>query len=263
MTMALGVVLLEDVGNLLHVAVDNQPVMLPVPKPRLRKVNLTPTWTLSARNPEAASGPACKLNSFPTGTSVQMADGTTKEIQDVRVGDTVMATDPQTGKTRPKKVLATITTPDDKEFTDLALSDDAAPRGPPSKLTSTRRHPHRNETRKQWVDAGDFSPGGQLIQPDGRTPTVQSVLNYPAAVTTHNLTVDDFHTYYVLAAAPLLVHNCSLSDATDLDLSATALAPMPIKGNKAFNPKCNATEAGRATQKRTDPIKRSADHVAK
>ncbi|MFG2296289.1 polymorphic toxin-type HINT domain-containing protein [Streptomyces sp. NPDC048603] len=158
---------------------------------------------------EASSGPSCKLNSFPTGTRVLMADGTTKKIEDVKAGDTVAATDPQTGQTRLRKVTATITTPDDKEFTDLALTDDANPRGPPTQLTSTRHHPHWNETRKQWVDAGDFSPGDQLVQPDGRTLTVQSVRNYPYAVTTHNLTVDDFHTYYVLAGAtPVLVHNC-------------------------------------------------------
>ncbi|MEV8534691.1 polymorphic toxin-type HINT domain-containing protein [Streptomyces sp. NPDC051211] len=167
---------------------------------------------------EAASGPACKTNSFPTGTRVQMADGTTKEIQDVKVGDTVMATDPQTGKTRPKEVTGTITTPDDKEFTDLTLTDDANPRGPPAQLTSTRHHPHWNETRKQWVDAGDFTPGDRLIQPDGRTLTVEIVRNYPYAVTTHNITVGDFHTYYVLAGVkPVLVHNC------DKDIKNVAL----------------------------------------
>ncbi|MER5933038.1 polymorphic toxin-type HINT domain-containing protein [Streptomyces sp. NPDC002054] len=156
-----------------------------------------------------ASAPPAKCNSFPAGVRVLMADGSTKEIEDVRDGDTVMATDPQTGETRPKKVTATITTPDDKEFTDLTLTDDANPRGPPSQLTSTRHHPHWNETRKQWVDAGDFTPGDQLIQPNGTTLTVSAVRTYPYAVTTHNLTVNDFHTYYVLAgAAPVLVHNC-------------------------------------------------------
>ncbi|MEV8532132.1 polymorphic toxin-type HINT domain-containing protein [Streptomyces sp. NPDC051211] len=169
---------------------------------------------------DAESGATCKLNSFPTGTRVLMADGSTKAIQDVKVGDTILATDPQTGETRPKKVTATITTPDDKEFTDLTLTDDAAPRGPPSTLTSTRRHPHWNETRKQWVDAGDFAPGDQLIQPDGRTLTVNAKRNYPHTVTTHNLTVDDFHTYYVLAGAtPILVHNCGQAES---DLRAFA-----------------------------------------
>ncbi|WP_455568423.1 polymorphic toxin-type HINT domain-containing protein [Streptomyces globosus] len=163
----------------------------------------------SSRGGAESSGPGCKTNSFPTGTRVQMADGTTKEIQDVRVGDTVLATDPQTGETRPQRVTATITTPDDKDFTDLTLTDDSNPRAPPVQLTSTLHHPHWNETRRQWVDAGDFNPGEQLRRPDGTTLTVQAKRNYPYAVTTHNLTVNDFHTYYVLAGAtPVLVHNC-------------------------------------------------------
>ncbi len=150
-----------------------------------------------------------RTNSFPAGTRVQMADGTTKAIEDVRVGDTVMATDPQTGETRPKKVTATITTPDDKDFTDLTLTDDANPRGPPATITSTFHHPYWSETRRQWTDAGDLTPGEQLRQPNGTTLTVQTTRNYPYAVTTYNLTVDDFHTYYVLAGAtPVLVHNC-------------------------------------------------------
>ncbi|MFB7468246.1 polymorphic toxin-type HINT domain-containing protein [Streptomyces sp. NPDC056224] len=154
-----------------------------------------------------------KTNSFPTGTKVQMADGSTKAIQDIKVGDTVMATDPQTGETRPKQVTATITTPDDKEFTDLTLTDDASPRGPPVAITSTSHHPYWSETRRQWSDAGDLVPGEQLRKPDGTTLTVQATRNYPYAVTTHNLTVDDFHTYYVVAGGTsALVHNCSTAD---------------------------------------------------
>ncbi|MFG2987567.1 polymorphic toxin-type HINT domain-containing protein [Streptomyces sp. NPDC048258] len=142
-----------------------------------------------------------------------MADGSTKAIQDIKVGDTVMATDPQTGETRPKQVTATITTPDDKEFTDLTLTDDASPRGPPVAITSTSHHPYWSETRRQWSDAGDLVPGEQLRKPNGTTLTVQATRNYPYAVTTYNLTVDDFHTYYVLAGAtPVLVHNCGDED---------------------------------------------------
>ncbi|MFD9082463.1 polymorphic toxin-type HINT domain-containing protein [Streptomyces erythrochromogenes] len=162
-----------------------------------------------ARSGESAAPTCTKQNSFPTGTRVQMADGTSKAIEDVKVGDKVLATDPQTSTTAPKTVTATIITPDDKEFTDLTLTDDANPRGPPATLTSTSHHPHWSETRRQWLDAGEFVPGEQLRKPDGTTLTVQTARNYPFAVTTHNLTVDDFHTYYVLAGAtPVLVHNC-------------------------------------------------------
>ncbi|MER5483294.1 polymorphic toxin-type HINT domain-containing protein [Streptomyces sp. NPDC002812] len=154
---------------------------------------------------------ATSCNSFPAGVRVLMADGSAKSIEDVKDGDVVMATDPQTGETFPKTVTATITTPDDKEFTDLTLTNEAGPRGPPVKITSTYHHPYWSETRHQWIDAGDLTTGEQLRQPDGTTLTVTATRNYPYAVTTHNLTVSDFHTYYVLAGAtPALVHNCPI-----------------------------------------------------
>uniref|UniRef100_A0AAU2JYI7 HINT domain-containing protein n=1 Tax=Streptomyces sp. NBC_00049 TaxID=2903617 RepID=A0AAU2JYI7_9ACTN len=154
---------------------------------------------------------ATQCNSFPTGVQVLTADGTTKAIEDVGDGDTVTATDPQAGETGAKSVTATITTPDDKDFTDLTLTDDANPRGPPSVITSTYHHPYWSETRQQWVDAGELIQGEHLRQPNGTTFTVTSVRNYPHAVPTHNLTVNDVHTHYVLAGAtPVLVHNCDV-----------------------------------------------------
>ncbi|MEU8842976.1 polymorphic toxin-type HINT domain-containing protein [Streptomyces roseus] len=199
---------------------------------------------------DAESGAACKLNSFPTGTRVQMADGTTKEIQDVRVGDTVLATDPQTGETSPQQVTATVTTPDDKDFTDLTLTDESNPRAPAVQLTSTLHHPHWNETRHQWVDAGEFTPGEQLRRPDGTTLTVKSKRNYPYAVTTHNLTVNDFHTYYVLAGAtPVLVHNCgngvvSNSKPDDLPFEQMAADFEGVSAMAAGSPEFSQAVAG-------------------
>jgi hypothetical protein len=50
---------------------------------------------------------AChRLNSFIAGTLVRMADGTTKASEKVKVGDKVVAADPETGKTRSEPVIA-------------------------------------------------------------------------------------------------------------------------------------------------------------
>ncbi|MFJ9695782.1 RHS repeat-associated core domain-containing protein [Kitasatospora sp. NPDC101183] len=193
-----------------------------------------------AREADDSVGASCprvvKTNSFPAGTQVLLGDGTLKPIEDIHEGDVVMATDPQTGETHPEPVTATITTPDDKDFTDLTLTDDANPRGPPAadqpKITSTQHHPYWSETRQQWVDAGDLIPGEHLRKPDGTTLTVQSVRNYPHAVTTYNLTVNLLHTYYVSSRAGfVLVHNrdlleCDLRAYTDL----SRLAPGKNEG---------------------------------
>ncbi|WP_406204350.1 polymorphic toxin-type HINT domain-containing protein [Kitasatospora sp. NBC_01560] len=164
-----------------------------------------PSTEPSASKAEVDSGSAApSCNSFPAGTQVLMADGTVKPIEQVVDGDVVMATDPQTGETAPETVTTTITTPDDKDFTDLTLA------GESTVITSTHHHPYWSETRKQWVDAGELTVGEELRKPDGSTSVVRSVRNYLDAVVTHNLTVDRVHTYYVVAGAtPLLVHNCN------------------------------------------------------
>ncbi|MEU6234435.1 RHS repeat-associated core domain-containing protein [Kitasatospora sp. NPDC047058] len=203
--------------------------------------------TAAKAEADAADAPAV-CNSFPAETQVLMADGTSKAIGDVHDGDVVMATDPQTGETRPEMVTTTITTPDDKDFTDLTLTDDAGPRGPPAKITSTYHHPYWSETRQQWVDAGELTSGEHLRRPDGTTLNVQSVRNYAYAVTTHNLTVARLHTYYVLAGAmPVLVHNCGPVENNQpeklsmemLEAEFSGVAPA-VAGTGAFNESVSA-----------------------
>ncbi|MFD7982416.1 DddA-like double-stranded DNA deaminase toxin [Kitasatospora indigofera] len=198
---------------------------------------------------DTPDGPT-SCNSFPAETRVLMADGTSKAISEVHDGDVVMATDPQTGATRTERVTATITTPDDKDFTDLVLTDNASPRGPPTAGTgtgtgtgtikSTYHHPYWSATRGQWVDAGELRAGEKLRRPDGSTLTVESVRNYADAVTTHNLTVNQLHTYYVLAGAtPVLVHNCNPLDGIADELAGSKITTGQVvddAGNKVGAP---------------------------
>ncbi|WP_243708330.1 hypothetical protein [Actinomadura sp. GC306] len=67
---------------------------------------------VSLTKPKTASKPATKaaaagstMCSFVSGTAVLMADGTRKPIDKLKVGDNVLATDPDTGKTAPQTVL--------------------------------------------------------------------------------------------------------------------------------------------------------------
>ena len=157
-----------------------------------------------------AAGSGC--NSFLPGTKVLMADGTAKPIDQLATGDSVVSTDPQTGATKAEPVTQTITTPDDQEFTDLKLTLAASTVAvaPTTSITSTQHHPYWDATTNRWTDAADLKVGDHLWQPDGSVVTVESVRSYQTAPqTTHNLTVDQFHTYYVLAGnTPVLVHNC-------------------------------------------------------
>ncbi|MDX3456186.1 polymorphic toxin-type HINT domain-containing protein [Streptomyces sp. ME02-8801-2C] len=131
-----------------------------------------------------------------------MADGTTKRIQDVRVGDAVLATDPESGRTEGHTVTDTIYTPDDTDFADITIGAGNA------RITATQHHPFWSPSAHRWIDAGDLKPGQTLRTNDGRTVTVASVHPYHRLHSAYNLTVDNLHTYYVLAGSTsVLVHN--------------------------------------------------------
>ncbi|MFB7500362.1 RHS repeat-associated core domain-containing protein [Streptomyces sp. NPDC056161] len=160
----------------------------------------------------------CAVHSFVPSTAVRLADGSSKPISKITPGDTVLATDPQTGVTAPEKVQRVIVTRTDKDFTTLTL-DTAPTRGPPHKththtaakqtLTTTWHHPFWDVTHHRWTDAHDLTPGTRLRTTDGTTATVTEVHNFHQHQTTYDLTVGTLHTYYVLAGAtPVLVHNC-------------------------------------------------------
>ncbi|MFF0706415.1 polymorphic toxin-type HINT domain-containing protein [Streptomyces tendae] len=175
----------------------------------------------------------CKC--FLAGTNVLMADGQAKDIEDIRPGDTVMAKDPETGEEGPRKVTRLIRTEDDKHFNALSIATEDGI----EKLTATHEHPFWSPSEGAWVEAGKLTPGTTLLTDDGDTVIVTANQAYTSHATTYNLTVDDIHTYYVLAGeTPVLVHNSG--GCPDLDaLSQSGMRP--AKGK--------TTHAGREYQK--------------
>ncbi|MET8298884.1 polymorphic toxin-type HINT domain-containing protein [Streptomyces sp. NPDC005180] len=148
-------------------------------------------------------------HSFPAGTRVLMGDHTTRPIEQLAVGDQVLATDPETGVTGPRRVDATIYTPDDREFTSLTL--DSKQGG--GSLTTTGHHPFWSENDKKWKNAADLTPQDTLRTPTGEPTQITSVRHWSGLQPAYNLTVNDLHTYYVLAGPkPVLVHNCNGRD---------------------------------------------------
>ena len=137
--------------------------------------------------------------SFSGDTEVLMADGTTKPIDEVQAGDEVIATDPETGEQGPREV--THTWPHQDDLVQLSLST--------GMLTTTEDHPFWNDTDQAWQRADALDPGDHLRTPDGVDVTVAELITSGARHgRAYNLTVDDLHTYYVLAGdTPVLVHN--------------------------------------------------------
>ncbi|MEU0956940.1 polymorphic toxin-type HINT domain-containing protein [Streptomyces niveus] len=154
---------------------------------------------------------------FLAGTGVLMADGTTKDIDEIKVGEKVQATDPETGESGPRKVTRLIITEDDKHFNALSIvTEDGT-----EKLTATYEHPFWSPSEGRWVEAVDLRPAMTLLTDEGSTVIVTANRPFDKRARTYNLTVDDIHTYYVLAGeTPVLVHNSNGGDLTPEQLKS-------------------------------------------
>ncbi|MER6218832.1 Hint domain-containing protein [Streptomyces sp. NPDC001674] len=162
-------------------------------------------------------------HSFPAGTEVLMAYGTHRPIEQIQVGDLVTATDPDTGATKAQPVTRTISTPDDRYFTDITLTDGSG-------LTSTDHHPYWVENRKRWVDAVDLRIGDALRTPVGTAIQITETSHWKGLKPAYDLTVEDTHTYYVnTGTSDILVHNTGGTSCDKWVLDAWADLPKTTK----------------------------------
>ncbi|MEU6960357.1 polymorphic toxin-type HINT domain-containing protein [Streptomyces chrestomyceticus] len=146
---------------------------------------------------------------FPAGTKVLMGNAATKNIESVKVGDEVTATDPVGGTSGKRTVTALIVTEHDKQFNELTV----ATRRGSERITATHEHPFWSPSQKSWVKAAGLRRGMTLRAADGTDVTVRRNRPFTENARTYNLTVGGLHTYYVLAGrTPVLVHNANPCD---------------------------------------------------
>ena len=142
---------------------------------------------------------------FVAGTRVTMADGTQKAIDQVRVGERVLAFDEKSGELFPAPVT--------EVFVHPAWRDQAATILVNGRLRATDNHPFH--VNGQWRRADELRPGDLLrvLTPApadfGQTRTtlaeaVGTLAPLDGADTVYNLEVGGYHTYF---AEGVLVHN--------------------------------------------------------
>ncbi|MFG3044351.1 RHS repeat-associated core domain-containing protein [Streptomyces sp. NPDC048241] len=163
-------------------------------------------------------GSCAMRNSFTGDTTVLLADGTRKPIKDVEIGDLVVATDPETGKTGPRAVTALIKGDGDKQLVDVTLDTDGPGGKKTGTVTATEGHPFWVPQIRQWVEAGSLVPGQWVRTSAGTWVQITAIRHRDRTASAYNLTVDGLHTYYVLAgSAAVLVHNCDGEAIVHLD----------------------------------------------
>ncbi|MEU7916888.1 DNRLRE domain-containing protein [Microbispora bryophytorum] len=159
---------------------------------------------------DLSAAKAATCNSFVPGAQVYMPDGTQKPIEQIVVGDIVLATDPVTGETAQRPVVAVIASQGDKNLVQITVDTDGPEGDKVGDVLATESHPFWAEDRAHWFNAKDLEPGMWLRTSEGNKLQVQAIQEFSReSQRTYNLTVDDVHTYYVAVAdTNVLVHNC-------------------------------------------------------
>ena len=158
-------------------------------------------------------------NSFVAGTPVLLASGAAMAIEQVRLGDVVLATDEDTGETRGFEVTQLIRGKGTKHLVALTIDGET--------LVATTAHPVFLADEGRWVLAGDLRGGDVVRRADGTTAVVEVVRRFTVQrLRVFNLTVAGAHTYYA-GENPVLVHN-----AGD-DCGSTEDAPSTKRGGES------------------------------
>src|SRR5699024_10427217 len=153
--------------------------------------------------------------SFAGTTVVLMGDGTRRAIQDIEVGDQVIATDPQSGEQGARAVDAVFV--HDDTVIDLEVE------GEGEIITTTEDHPFWSVTDQRFERGDQLAPGEQVLTADGRTLDVAGLaLESTRQALAYNLSINDIHTYHV-GPSDILGHNtCDIRGLWQVTKEGTA-----------------------------------------
>lgn len=134
------------------------------------------------------------MDCFATGTKITLADGSTKNVEDLKVGDTVRSFDVKTG-----------------QFVSVAVTETSSKKegGDYVKINggSGVTLDHRFYSNGQFIKAGDLKVGDELIDEKGNVIKIASVVHKPGPVWVHPIRVQDPPATFI--AEGIVVHNQS------------------------------------------------------
>lgn len=149
--------------------------------------------TTKTKKPSENSGPGC----FVAGTQIITMYGS-KNIEDIQIGDYVLAENPETGEIDYKEVVRTFVRYKDTTIHVIANG---------TEIETTSEHPFWVEG-KGFIKAGYLQKGDILHLSSGTEATVEYIWIevHEEDVVVYNFEVADFHTYFV-SELGVLVHN--------------------------------------------------------
>ncbi|MDP2117798.1 MAG: RHS repeat-associated core domain-containing protein, partial [Brevundimonas sp.] len=162
---------------------------------RLGTRGATYQWEFSTRWGVHASGEFTICNCFIAGTQVMTEEGL-KPIEQIEVGDRVLARDEVSGDTNYKAVLA-LFDGSEREIWEVSVQTaDASGRIIREIVGTTDEHPWR-VVERGWVQTNGLTAGMEIITADGDRATIVSSLPTSRRELTYNFEVDGFHTYFI------------------------------------------------------------------
>ncbi|MBN2133603.1 MAG: Hint domain-containing protein [Sedimentisphaerales bacterium] len=160
---------------------------------------------------------------FVAGTLIATPDGL-KPIEDIKVGDLVLAADPETGENGAYRVAQTFKR-DATALIDIEVGN--------KRITCTPEHPFWVPICG-WVEAAKLQVGDSLCDVDGRELHVDRIAQRETTASVFNIEVERVHTYYVTTLR-VLVHNQCKAGGTP----AGGRNPNGRKGGPAHQAKVN------------------------
>jgi len=135
-------------------------------------------------------------NCFPAGTKITMADGSVKNIEDVKAGDKLLTINENTLEQSEGRV-GDVLVKKDRLLFEFKLEDGGV-------IKSTSHHRYFVK-EKSWLTAQDIQLGDVLVRSNGDDVKVESIEQHEGEFEVfHIIDVKDNHTYY---AEDILVHN--------------------------------------------------------
>lgn len=160
--------------------------------------------------------------SFSPDTPVLMDKGKTKPIGKIKTGDKVEAANSKTGKHQGARTVQHVWINHDRDLLDLTLRTES---GRTATLHTTANHPFWDDTTHTWVAAGKLHDGDALNTATNGHAYVVKTQPTPGTANRWNLTVQQLHTYYVVAGGvSILVHNSNGPDSCPVLGAARAAA---------------------------------------
>jgi hypothetical protein len=143
---------------------------------------------------------------FPAGTLVLMADGSRKAIQNIRPGEQVLADDPEDDLPPAARTVLGVRENWTEYLTRIGLDGDGDG-DVDATIQATNRHPFWTE-QSGWVAANELQLGDILRDRKGNEIVVESLEEVSRVCRTWNITVREWHTYFVEQdGVSILTHN--------------------------------------------------------